>query len=261
MPSIPGIVWSIFSAHSAAMTTRSSRFARRSVSYPTIRRPYAWLGSLELWNGNEQAAIAASRKALELEPGIVDAHRSIGLALLSLGRRGEADAAFRKAQKLAPAHAEIPRDLRMVALAPRLPAVLRGEDRPANPAERIDFANLAYRSRRFAAAARLYTEALEEDPALADDRKAHHARQAAVYAALAGCVEGRDDPPPTADERTALRRQSLKLLHADLDARARTLERDPKESKNVIAAMRALREDYAAGQCPRGRCAGEAARA
>ncbi len=206
---------------------------------------YHNLGLVEQWRGADEAAIAASRRALEMNPNIADAHRNIGLALLSLGRPGEADAAFREAKKVAPDHAELPGELRMVALAPRLPAVLRGEDRPAGAAERIDFANLCYRSRRFVVAARLYAEALAEAPTLADDRKTLHAQQAAVYATLAGCVEGRDVPAPTADERAALRRLALGLLRSELGAWARTMGRDPNEANNVLAVMRGWKNKYA----------------
>jgi hypothetical protein len=57
----------------------------------------------------------------------------------------------------------------MVALEARLPAVLRGDESPVDAAECLAFADMAYRSKRFGASARLYAEALQADPVRAED--------------------------------------------------------------------------------------------
>ena len=212
---------------------------------PNDPRALFTLAMMQQWRGDDEAAITTSRAALKIQPNSADDRRNIGLALLALGRPEEALAEFREAEKIAPNHRELPGEFRMVALAPRLQAVLRGDDRPANAAERIDFANLCYRGRRFAAAARLYAEALKEAPTLADDRESIHVLQAGRYAALAGCVEGRDDPSPTSAERAALRRRALDLLRSERDTGAQALGSDPKAAERVVAALRSWRSDYA----------------
>jgi hypothetical protein len=52
----------------------------------------------------------------------------------------------------------------MVALEARRPAVLRGDERPVDAAECLAFADMAYRSKRFGASARLHAKALRADP-------------------------------------------------------------------------------------------------
>ena len=87
-------------------------------------------------------------------------------------------------------------DPAMVALDARLAAVLAGEQRPEDAAERLALAQRAYDTKRYAAAARLWTEALEADPALAESRQTQHPYNAACAAALAAAGQGVDDPPP-----------------------------------------------------------------
>ena len=55
---------------------------------------------------------------------------------------------------------------RMAALDARLPAVLKGDDHPADAAEGLTFAQLCTDRKLHAAAARLYAEALQADPKL-----------------------------------------------------------------------------------------------
>ena len=76
------------------------------------------------------------------------------------------------------------------------PAVLKGDDRPSDDAERLALAQMCYDTKRYAAAARLWAEALEADPKLGDDRQAQHRYNAACAAALAAAGQGKDDPPP-----------------------------------------------------------------
>ena len=58
-----------------------------------------------------------------------------------------------------------------MAAEARLPAVVVGDDEPADNDDRLTLARIAYDSKRFATAARLWAEALEFDPKLAEDRK------------------------------------------------------------------------------------------
>ena len=63
--------------------------------------------------------------------------------------------------------------------------MVRGEDKPADNAERLSFAQIAYDQKKFAFATRLWAEALDTDPKLGDDRQAGHRYKAARAAALA----------------------------------------------------------------------------
>ena len=203
------------------------------------------LAVLDQWRGDNEAAIAGSRRALELHPGAWDAHRNIGLALLSLGRPAEARAEFEAARALRPDHPDLPLEFRMVALAPRLPDVLRGEDRPRDADEGVAFATLCCRSGRFAAAARLYLEALERWPALRDDWTFRHAEQAARFAIMSATTRRRGEPAPTEPERADLLRRALDLLRSERAAWAARLGREPGAAPKLVDAMRFWRSDYA----------------
>ncbi|CAG0962477.1 hypothetical protein MYXO_00835 [Myxococcaceae bacterium] len=52
------------------------------------------------------SAIAAYRRAIELDPDFADAHCNLGTVLYNQGRRGEARACFERALELAPRHLE-----------------------------------------------------------------------------------------------------------------------------------------------------------
>ena len=89
----------------------------------------------------------------------------------------------------------------MAALADRLPAILKGDDRPRDNAERLALAQMCYDTKRHAAAARLWAEALAADPKLGDDRQAQHRYNAACAAALAAAGGARTTRPPTTRRR------------------------------------------------------------
>src|SRR5262249_38402809 len=93
-------------------------------------------------------------------------------------------------------------------LAKRFPAVLRGQDEPADNAERLAFAQLARDHKEFAFAARLWAEALESDPMLGDDRRAQH-RFHAARAAILATGQGQDKPPLDDAAKARLRRQAF----------------------------------------------------
>src|SRR5262249_14400501 len=70
-------------------------------------------------------------------------------------------------------------DPSMAAVDARLKAIVKGEQRPNGTDELLQFAQRAYELRRYSAAARLWQEAFEADPRLADDRQAQHPYNAA----------------------------------------------------------------------------------
>jgi hypothetical protein len=124
---------------------------------------------------------------------------------------------------------------RLVALEPRLPAVLRGDDKPKDAAEGIEFADMAYKTKQFGPSARLYAESLRADPKLEEDLNAAHRYNAACAAALAGAGEGDDKPPLDEKEKTRWRKQALDWLRADLSHWTEQAETGKPEAKALVS--------------------------
>ncbi len=106
---------------------------------------------------------------------------------------------------------------------------------PGSPAERVGFAEMSYDRKRYATAARLWSEALEADPNLGEDRRAGHRYNAACAAALAAAGKGVDEPPPDEAVKARLRGQALGWLQAELAAWSRELETGPAQGRPAIA--------------------------
>jgi serine/threonine-protein kinase len=197
-------------------------------------------------------AEAEYRAALKRNPHHPEAHCNLGHLLKRAGRYAEALEEFRRGHDLGSPQpgwsypsAQWVRDCeRMVALAGRLPAVLKGNDHPADTAERITFAQLCYDRKFHTVATRLYTEAFHSDPKLADDRQAGHTYNAACSAALAGCGQCKDDPPPDEPARARLRAQSLGWLNAELTAWSKVLDgASPQGRSTVVETLHHWLED------------------
>ncbi len=114
-------------------------------------------------------------------------------------------------------------------------AVIRGEAKSSDNAERIKFAQFAFEQKKYASAARLWDEALKSDPKLGDDRNAQHRYNAACAAALAAAGRGRGEPPLDAAAQTRHRRQALDWLKADLAVWREVLQVIPPENAPLIA--------------------------
>jgi len=123
---------------------------------------------------------------------------------------------------------------RALAMAKRLPALLRGEDKPADNAERLAFAQLAYDQKQFAAATRLWAEALASDPKRGDDRQTQHRYNAGRAAALAAAGQGRDEPPLDDEAEAKLRGQALDWLKAELTAWRTLFDSGPPQDRPTI---------------------------
>jgi serine/threonine-protein kinase len=113
---------------------------------------------------------------------------------------------------------------RYPALDARLPAILKGTEKPANAVERIEFARLCILEKLYAAAARLYADAFTLTPDLAEDLRTGNRYNAACAAALAGCGRSSDGAELGDAERAHWRAQARQWLRADLDAWAKKLE-------------------------------------
>ncbi len=123
---------------------------------------------------------------------------------------------------------------RMAALDARLPALLRGDDRPANADEALTIARICCPKGLHAAAARLYQDAFARQPAWADDLTSAARYNAACAAAQAGSGRSQDDPTPDEAARAHLRQQALEWLRADLVLRARQLEGGKPEARREV---------------------------
>jgi tetratricopeptide (TPR) repeat protein len=207
--------------------------------------------------GDLPGAIAAFHDDIRLRPDHAPAHCGLGLALRQQGRYAESLAEYRLGHELGskradwrhPSAAWVKEAERLAARAERLPAVLGGTDRPADNAERLEFAQMCYDTKRYAGAARLWSEALEADPRLAEDRRAGHRYNAACAAARAAAGQDRHDPPPDAAARAVLRDQALAWLRAELGAWSRLGDEAAstpgrlEASRSVSGAMLHWRED------------------
>jgi hypothetical protein len=164
--------------------------------------------------------------ALRINPGMVEAHRSLSQALLARGRVNEALAASRNALGLlAPDHndrpaaiGEVQRCERLLALEGRLPAVLAGKDRASDAAECLDFAELCRIKKRYGAATRFYADALAAQPRLAADQKVRVQQHAPTVAILADSGRGEDAGELSEAEQARCRKRARDWMRADLSA-------------------------------------------
>ncbi len=163
---------------------------------------------------------------------MLKAHGNFALALT----------AFHRAEKLASPKsavaASLPTLIRQtengLALANRLPGILKGEDKPKDGAEGLAFARLCCDQARYAAAARLWHEALAKDPKLAVDRQTRERYDAACAAALAAAGKSKDEAPPDDDAKARLRGLARGWLNAELAAWTKVLETGAENAKAAV---------------------------
>ncbi len=140
--------------------------------------------------GRYDEAITVFREAIRLDPGIAQGHANLGVAFNKKGDLADAVEPLRRAVALDPRlgnYADLLRRVeRLAAVRPRLPAVLRGEDRPAGAEEWLLFADLCYRARDYVSSAKFFREAFAADPRAEADLGAGLRYRAARAAALAG---------------------------------------------------------------------------
>jgi tetratricopeptide (TPR) repeat protein len=180
------------------------------------------MGNALFAKGDLDGAIAHFGEAIQLGAESALAHTNLGNALFAKGNLDEAIAHYRRALRLdpkfAPALMSLPRTQRMRELLPRLPDVLTGKQKPKNPVEACALADLCAQpfQKRYAEAARLYTDAFAADPRLAEDLTLGHRYNAACCAVLAGCGHGRQTTPLEEKEKARLRALALAWLRSDL---------------------------------------------
>jgi tetratricopeptide (TPR) repeat protein len=187
--------------------------------------PHHNLGLALRAQGKIEDAIAEFREAMRLDGELVgEAPFELGATLRRTGRYGEAIDLYRRLREQVRdhprLHSRVAGDLagaeRQAALAQRLPGILRGDDKPQDAAEGLEFALLAYHTRQFGPSARLYAEAFRVDHKLAEDLAAQHRYMAACSAALAAAGKGSTEPPLNEPDKARWRQQALDWLLADL---------------------------------------------
>jgi tetratricopeptide (TPR) repeat protein len=187
--------------------------------------PHHNLGLALRAEGRFGDAIAEFREAIRLDGELVgEAPFELGATLRRIGRYGEAIDLYHRLREQVRDHprlhprvaAELADVERQAALAQRLPAVLRGDHKPKDAAEGLDFALLAYHARQFGLSARLYAESFRVDPELAEDIAVPYRYMAACSASLAAADEGSAEPPLDEPSKARWRQQALAWLKADL---------------------------------------------
>src|SRR5207247_2641123 len=142
------------------------------------------LGNALRDKGQLDQAIAEFLKAIRLKDDYAEPHCNIGHVLARQGKLRQAVEEFRIGHELGsrnpgwgyPSAQWLRYAERQAAIDTRLPKILKGEDRPANAAERMGVAQLCQQPYKQlnAAAARFYAEAFAAEPKLTEDMGAGH---------------------------------------------------------------------------------------
>jgi serine/threonine-protein kinase len=129
-------------------------------------------------------------------------------------------------------------------LLPSVPTFLRGGYQPRDNDERVALLGACQFKGLCVAAARLYADAFDADPKLAEDLKTGSRYRAAGCAALAGCGGGEDGAGLGEAERARWRKQAREWLRADLVLHANRLDTgSPADRTEVRRQMQRWRTD------------------
>jgi serine/threonine protein kinase/tetratricopeptide (TPR) repeat protein len=190
-------------------------------------------------------AVTEFREAIRIKKDKADAHCNLGRVLQRQGQFAEALVYLRRGHELGsrdpswryPSAEWVRECERLVQLDRKLPAILSGQQEPADVAERLGLAQLCQLpcQKRYVAAVRFFEQAFGAEPKLTGDQPSLHRYNAACAAALAGCGQGTDAGNLDDKERARLRQQALDWLRADLEAWRRLLEKGPDKNRPAIA--------------------------
>jgi tetratricopeptide (TPR) repeat protein len=212
---------------------------------------YRSLGSALSRQEKYDEAVTAFRESARLMPKSSMNLHILAMSLRQTGRYEEARDTLRRAVQLmdyTPYKKTWEEELalveRQVAVKHRLPAILKGDDRPRDNAERLAVSRTCYDSGRFAASARFAAEAFESDPKLVEGPSNFLRYNAACAASRAGCGRGKDDPAPDPVARAKLRAQALAWLQAELAGERKALEaKDPRTKSSVLQHLNDWQDD------------------
>jgi serine/threonine-protein kinase len=222
---------------------------------PDFAAPHHNLALALRGQGKIEDAIAEFREAIRLDGELVgEAPFELGATLRSICRYGEAIDLYRSLiervrdnPRLQPrVAAELANAERQAALASRLPAVFRGDERPKDAAEGLEFALLAVHARQFGLSARLYAESFRVDPRLAGNIAAEYRYKAACSAVQAAAGKGRTEPPLDEPARARWRQRALEWLRADLACGTMLVKTGLPEGKEFVGMrLRRWKSDLA----------------
>jgi serine/threonine-protein kinase len=192
--------------------------------------------------GRLNEATGELREAVRLKPDYAGAHFNLGKALRSQGEYTEAIAELRKARDLPKTDPGLAQQLerelaateRLASLAARLPAVLIGKVKPVDAAEMVGFAQLCYERKLQSASVHFWVEAFQAQPKLAEDMQVQNRYNAACAAALAGCGQGKDEPPLDEAARARWRKQAVDWLKTDLVFWTKQIETGAQQARDAV---------------------------
>jgi serine/threonine-protein kinase len=227
---------------------------RRAIELrPKFAQAYSGLGIALGMQRKYPQAEAAYREAIDFQPDLPQAHYNLGRVLWQQAQFDKAATSLQKATDLLPAKDPLrdkARQLqqqcqRYVILDARLPAILRGTEKPSGPTEQIEIAELCNLKKHYGAAACFYRDAFSAEPKLAEVVLPSHRYTAACAAAVAACGQGKDADKLNDKERALWRRQALEWLRQDLTRWGKALESGNAQSNaEVRQRMRDWQADY-----------------
>jgi tetratricopeptide (TPR) repeat protein len=198
-----------------------------------------------LKNGDLQGAVTAYCQVVQLNPKNGDAWFTLGSSYLKLGRFEEALQAFRQAEKLGsiiPGYKfpqkPLQRAQQLADLDARFEAVRAGRTKPKDAAETVNLAILCSDYKEmYAAATKLFAEAFDASPQLADNVLNNYRFGAARCAVLASQRKGTDAKMLSDRELPRLRTQALGWLKADLSSWSKQASAGEDQRKQAQTAL------------------------
>jgi serine/threonine-protein kinase len=191
-------------------------------------------------------AEGAYRRALELRLTYAEVYCNLGHLLRQQGRFAEAQDMLRRGHELGvkqpswkyPSAGWLEQVTPLADRDRRATALLKGEAKPRNPSELLRLAHFCLKQKQApGAAARLFAEAFQAEPALAEDPGEGDRYAAATAAALAGSGQGRDATTVGENGRPCWRRQALDWLRADLRFWQKKGAGDPDDRASAREAL------------------------
>jgi serine/threonine protein kinase/tetratricopeptide (TPR) repeat protein len=174
------------------------------------------LGRAEQSLGLARQAIGKGKQSLAIEPTNSSYRDQLKKAIINLN---DAAKAVNNSDAAAEAENEwkdfLRSDPKLAALDPRIEEVAKGT-KEVTPEELVMLAQRAYDTRRFALAAKFWSDAIQRDSLLAEDRSFQHGYNAACSAALANGV-GSDASNLDDEDKSKLRAQSHMYLTGEFE--------------------------------------------
>ena len=194
--------------------------------------------------GRLDEAVACFRESLRLGPDSAAWNLNLGGSLRDQGKYREALISLRRGHELGSKQANwslpsarwIERCEQLAELDLRLPAVLKGDIRPAGT-ELLGLARICRDKGLYAASAHFYELGMAAQPERVEKIEDTIRYLAARAASRAGQGEGLDDPKPDGAARSRLRSQAREWLRLELGALSHALEAANPEGRDMISDL------------------------